>query len=126
MTGRWLHSMLRVAGDWAQDEVVRIAITLCLLSALVVALLIAAAFAAAGVTIALADAVGPIGATFIMAGGFLVLAAILGVVVVRRMRGHTPEEGVAAGDHETRRQEIISAVVGALALGLGKGLSHRD
>ena len=35
MTGRWLHSMLRVAGDWAQDEVLRIAVTVCLFSALV-------------------------------------------------------------------------------------------
>lgn len=125
MTGRWLHSMLHVAGDWAQDEVVRIAITLCLFSALVGALVVAAAFAAAGLTITLANAVGPIGATFIMAGGFLGLAAILGVVLLRRMRGPVGEEG-AASDHETRRQEIVTAVVGALALGLGKGLSHRD
>lgn len=125
MTGRWLHSMLRVAGDWAQDEVVRIAITVCLFTALVGALVVAAAFAAAGLTIALASAVGSIGATFIMAGGFLALAIILGVVLLRRMRGHVAEED-AAGDHETRRQEIITAVVGALALGLGKGLSHRD
>ena len=125
MTGRWLHSMLRVAGDWAQDEVLRIAVTVCLFSALVGALVIAAAFATAGLTIALANAVGPIGATFIMAGGFVGVAVILGVVLIRRMRGHLAEEGLA-GDHETRRQEIITAVVGALALGLGKGLAHRD
>ncbi len=125
MTGRWLNSMLHVAGDWAQEEVVRIAITLCLLSALVGALMIASAFAAAGLTIALADAVGPVGATFIMAGGFLVLAIILGVIVMRRMRRGAVLQD-ASGDHETRRQEIINAVVGALALGLGKGLSHRN
>ena len=125
MTGRWLHSMLRVAGDWAQEEVVRIAITLGVFSALVGTLIIAAAFATAGLTIALAGAVGPIGATFIMAGGFLALAILLGLVLIRRLRRHGTSAGDAV-DPETRRQEIIGAVVGALAMGLGKGFSRQD
>ena len=125
MTGPWLHSMLRVAGDWAQNEVVRIAITLGVFSALVGTLIIAAAFSTGGLTIALAGAVGPIGATFIMAGGFLALAFVLGFVLMRRLR--RPGAGASdAVDPETLRQEIIGAVVGALAMGLGKGFSRQD
>jgi hypothetical protein len=117
--------MLRVAGDWAQEEVVRIAITLCVFSALVGAVVIASAFAAAALTIALAGAVGPIGATLIMAGGFVGIALLLGLVLVRRLRRHGAGEGGAI-DLETRRQEIIGAVVGALAMGLGKGFARQD
>ena len=123
MTGRWMHSIFRVAGDWAQEEVIRIAVTVGVFSMLVGALVIAAAFATAALTIGLANAVGPVGATLIMAGIFLGLAAVLGFILVRRLRRHG--EGTPL-DSETRRQEIISAVVGALALGLGKGLSRHD
>jgi hypothetical protein len=125
MTGRWLHSMLRVAGDWAQEEVVRIAITLGVFATLVGTLVIAAAFATAALTIVLAGAVGPIGATLIMAGIFLAVALLLGLVLVRRLRRHAAGEGEPI-DPEMRRQEIIGAVVGALAMGLGKGFSRHD
>jgi hypothetical protein len=125
MTGRWLHSILRVAGDWAQEEVVRIGVTLGIFSTLVGALVIAASFATAALTIGLASAVGPIGATLIMAAAFLGVALVLGFILIRRMRGHEAGAGGSL-DPETRREEIISAVVGALALGLGKGLSRHD
>jgi uncharacterized membrane protein YedE/YeeE len=125
-----MSAFARIGGDLVQREAGRIAKAgaLWLLGALII--LTALGFLLAGIYLAIANALSPLPALFIMAGGLLVIAMIVFAIAARQ--GRRPRRSPPPAELSTELglapeggRSNLAAVAAAFAFGFARGLSRR-
>ena len=120
-------TVLRLVGDIVRDEVRRSVMAVAMWSLAFVLILVALGFAIGGVYSAIAAPLGPVAASFIVAGGALVLAIVLVLIVNGSFRrGRTiRREAIDEFAEDHPRAAGIGDIVGAFGIGLVQGLAKR-
>jgi len=127
----WLSAIARLGGDLAQREIGRLAAVLAFWVLGGLLAFGAIGFVVGGIYISIATPLGPIAASFIMAGGLFVMALIAFFVASRRgrsVRPVRPSVQVAAElelDEAPGPRASVAAVVAAFAFGLARGFTRR-
>jgi len=120
-------AFFRLAGDLARDRAKRVILAISMWTVAFLLVLTAIGFAVGGVYAAIAAPLGPIAASFILAGIVLALALMLIFVAGRSLRRGRSSRREAidefAGEHPGATG--IGDVAGAFAYGLAKGLTKR-
>ena len=120
-------TVLRLVGDLVRDEVRRAVMAVALWTLAFLLILVAGGFAIGGIYSAIEAPLGPIAASFIVAGGALFFAIVLVLAAnsaLRRGRAVRREAiDEFADDHP--RAAGLGDVVGAFGVGLVQGLAKR-
>ena len=122
----WLSGVARVGADVVRREVKRLALMIVFLILAAFSVVVALGFFLAGITIAIAQSLGPIAACFILFGGLLVVALIFFLLANaggrrrRRRRGEIDEELALREERSS-----VADVAAAFAYGLARGFAKR-
>ncbi len=120
-------TVLRLVGDLVRDEVRRAVMAVALWTLAFLLILVAAGFAVGGIYSAIEAPLGPVAASFIVAGGALVLAIILVLIAnsaLRRGRA-VRREAIDEFADDYPKASGLGDVVGAFGIGLVQGLAKR-
>lgn len=120
-------TILRLVGELVRDEIRRGIMALALWSLAFLLILLALGFGVGGIYSAIEAPLGPVAASFIVAGGALFLAIILVLIANSSLRrGRTVRREAIdefADDHP--KASGVGDIVGAFGIGLVQGLAKR-
>jgi len=125
----WISALVKSAAEAARDSARRVAVVVALYLLAAIFFLIALGFITGSVYTAIANEVGPVSAGFIVAGGFIFIAAVLVIAAMIRSRADRPEAGedplgLTPGP-DPARPAGLSTVASSFAYGFARGLSRR-
>jgi len=113
-----------VAG-FARDQIRPVIVAVALWTIAALLMLVVIGFMVAGIYVAIEAPLGPIAASFIMAGIVLILAAILILLANRQVSRAGRPAAPAATESTEPPTDGIASVSAAFAFGLAKGLGRR-
>lgn len=120
-------TILRLVGDIVRDEIRRSVRAVAMWILAFILILLALGFAIGGIYSAIAGPLGPVAASFIVAGGALILALLLIMAVSMSFsRGHSiRREAIDEFKEDHPRASGVGDIVGAFGIGLVQGLAKR-
>jgi len=120
-------TVLRLAGDLVRDEIRRIGMAIAMWALAFILIIVALGFAIGGIYSAIAAPLGAVAASFIVAGGVLVLAMLLVAIAAGSLRRGRSVRREAinefADDHP--RAVGIGDIAGQFGVGLINELTRR-
>jgi len=120
-------TVLRLAGDLVRDEIRRIGVAVAMWTLAFLMIIVALGFAIGGVYSAIAAPLGATAASFIVAGGVLVLAILLVAIAAGSLRrGRTVRrEAISEFAEDHPRAAGIGDIAGQFSVGLFRGFTRR-
>ena len=120
-------TVLRLAGDLVRDEMRRIGMAIAMWALAFLLVIVALGFAIGGIHAAIAAPLGAAAASFIVAGGVLVLALLLVAIAAGSLRqGRTVRrEAISEFAEDHPRAASLGELAGQFGVGLFRGFTRR-